>query len=51
MGIKRKRNTISSSIYPPPNPKEKSLKIAPKNAKKWLKKSPKRTNRKDISNP
>jgi hypothetical protein len=43
--IKGKRTMRGSCIHPPPNPKEKGLKITPKKiAKKRLRKSPKRTN-------
>jgi hypothetical protein len=38
-------------IHPPPNPKEKGLRISKKIAKKRLQKSPKRTNGNNTSKP
>jgi hypothetical protein len=48
-GIKGKRTTKGPCIHPPTNPQENDL--SKKNAKKELRKSPKRTNRNKTSKP
>jgi hypothetical protein len=50
-GIKGKRTTKGSSIYPPPNPQEKGLEITPRKCQKRLRKSPRRTNGNNTSKP
>jgi hypothetical protein len=50
--IKGKRTTKGSCIHPSTNAQENSLEISPrKNAKKGLRKSPKRMNRNNTSKP